>query len=152
MSTIHSRWAFLVSIGLFAGSLGGLVVGTSGIARADDAVQAVWKRQELSYTYQGFTSTYTCDGLQDKVRDILLALGANKEDLRISSNGCIGTRPSPAPSLRIRVSMPVPVTGETGQAAMNSSAPGTEQASTSVPRASSTSPAARQPPSGGRRS
>jgi hypothetical protein len=65
-------------------------------------VPAVWKEQHLNFVYMGRTSRYSCDGLRDKVRAMLLDLGARR-DIRISAIGCEG---SSDPSLNIVVSTP----------------------------------------------
>jgi len=48
---------------------------------------AVWREQHLDFFYMGRTSRYTCDGLRDKVRAMLLDLGARR-DLKIAAIGC----------------------------------------------------------------
>ena len=65
-------------------------------------VPAVWKEQHLNFVYMGRTSRYSCDGLRDKLRAMLLDLGARR-DIRISAIGCEG---SSDPSLNIVVSTP----------------------------------------------
>src|SRR5580698_10464283 len=49
---------------------------------------AHWVQRKLDYTYMGFTTKYSCDGLRDNVRQVLLALGARRKDLKIQSTGC----------------------------------------------------------------
>jgi hypothetical protein len=80
---------------------------------------AVWTPKELLFIYQGFTSTYSCDGLRDKVRGILLKLGA-REDLQLTATPCseLG-RPDPFPGVRIKVHVLQP-------AGDKSAAPGTQ--------------------------
>jgi hypothetical protein len=65
-------------------------------------IAAVWKEQHINFVYAGRTSRYSCDGLRDKVRAMLLDLGARR-DIRISAVGCEG---SMNPSLNIVVSTP----------------------------------------------
>jgi len=61
---------------------------------ATKSVQAVWKPVEIKYSYVGFTTAYNCDAFEQKVRGILLRLGA-PEQTRVQANGCIDvTRPS----------------------------------------------------------
>jgi len=61
---------------------------------AGKTVQAVWKPVEIKYSYVGFTTAYNCDAFEQKVRSILLRLGA-PEQTRVQANGCIDvTRPS----------------------------------------------------------
>lgn len=75
---------------------------------SEEAVPAVWKAQELRFDYIGFTSKYSCEGLRDKVKDVLLLLGARR-DLEVRSFGCsrMGA-PEPLPSLRIKISTLIP--------------------------------------------
>jgi hypothetical protein len=47
----------------------------------------VWKHQKLEFHYFGRTSRYSCDGLRDKVRAMLLEMGVRK-DLRVIAHGC----------------------------------------------------------------
>ncbi len=47
---------------------------------------AAWKRHELQFTYMGFTTRYSCEGLRDKMRLLLEAVGAR--DLSVSPRGC----------------------------------------------------------------
>jgi hypothetical protein len=64
---------------------------------------AVWAPKELTFTYQGHTTQYTCDGLRDKMRSILLELGA-RQDIRVRGFGCI--HPYPGVSVRMNVLQP----------------------------------------------
>src|SRR6267154_165650 len=48
---------------------------------------AVWREQHLDFFYMGRTSRYSCDGLRDKVRAMLLDLGARR-DVKIAAIGC----------------------------------------------------------------
>ena len=72
-------------------------------------VAAVWREQHLDFFYVGRTSRYTCDGLRDKVRAMLLDLGARR-DLKIAAIGCEDSgrmrANSPAPRLNITFSAP----------------------------------------------
>jgi len=70
---------------------------------------AVWREQHLDFFYMGRTSRYSCDGLRDKVRAMLLDLGARR-DVKIAPIGCEDSGRmrvnSPAPSLNITFSAP----------------------------------------------
>ena len=89
-------------------ALVGLMFAASGRSAGPDtgsATRAVWKEQHLSFFYMGRTSRYSCDGLRDKVRAMLLDLGARR-DLSITALGCEGAaaqvrRGSMGPSLTI---------------------------------------------------
>jgi hypothetical protein len=67
---------------------------------------AVWTPKELRFVYQGFTSKYSCDGLRDKVRAILLKLGARK-DLQVTATPCSGSlgKPTPFPGVTIKMNV-----------------------------------------------
>jgi hypothetical protein len=47
----------------------------------------VWQKHEYSFAFMGFTSTYSCDGLADKLKVLLLAAGARK-DAKSRSGAC----------------------------------------------------------------
>jgi hypothetical protein len=79
-------------------------------AGTGNPMPAVWKEQHVSFVYTGRTSRYSCDGLRDKVRALLLDLGARR-DLQIVAIGCEPTASLvplaySGPRLSIVVSMP----------------------------------------------
>ncbi len=71
--------------------LGALVAGplmASASATEDPArTAAEWRTQKLEFTYMGFTAFYTCDGLESKVRYVLLTFGA-RSDAKVHAYGC----------------------------------------------------------------
>jgi hypothetical protein len=60
-------------------------------------VTGVWQHHKMTFNYYGITSLYTCDGLEDHVRQILLHLGARK-DVRVTATGCPGSFSTPSHS------------------------------------------------------
>jgi len=52
-------------------------------------VPAHWVKVEQSFTSLSTTTFYSCDSLRNKLRDILLQLGARKDDLKLVETGCI---------------------------------------------------------------
>ena len=64
-------------------------------------VPAVWKEQHLEFFYVGRTARYSCDGLRDKVRALLLDLGARR-DIRVTAIGCEDS----AAQVRLQSSVP----------------------------------------------
>jgi hypothetical protein len=60
-----------------------------------DIVSGAWQHHQLTFSYFGFTTLYTCDGLEDQVRRILLHLGARK-DVKVSAGGCPGPFNTPS--------------------------------------------------------
>ena len=55
-------------------------------------LQAVWKEQHFEFSYMGRTARYSCQGLRDKMRSLLLDLGARR-DLQVSLIGCNESAP-----------------------------------------------------------
>jgi hypothetical protein len=80
---------------------------------AAESQQAVWTEKELTFIYQGFTTRYSCDGLRDKVRGVLLDLGAEKKGLKVLQLGCSSPsgRPDPFPGVRVKMSVLQPASG-----------------------------------------
>jgi hypothetical protein len=92
-----------------------VLLGSSAAVRADDAgVQALWTAKKLQFTYMGFTARYSCDGLSDKVKKVLLELGA-RADLKVTATGCSGGfgRPSRFPGVSATVQVLQPVGDQT---------------------------------------
>jgi hypothetical protein len=93
------------------GLIGAVTLGSAAAAHADDAgVQAVWTAKKLQFTYMGFTAHYSCDGLSDKMKRVLLDLGA-RPDLKVTPTGCSSGfgRPSPFPGVSATVQVLEPV-------------------------------------------
>ena len=75
-------------------------------------VHAVWTPKTYNFTFQGFTAHYSCDGLRDKMRAILLRLGARPSDLSVQSRGCGGHEQVTAfPGVAINMHVLAPVGG-----------------------------------------
>jgi hypothetical protein len=89
-------------------------------AAAERGESAVWTPKELTFVYQGFTTEYSCDGLRDKVRSILLELGA-REDLQVNETACSSLgRPDPFPGVRIKMNVLQPAAGKSATAGTQS--------------------------------
>lgn len=76
--------------------LPGILAGVSALAacasgpvapQSGPPFDAVWQRHEATINYFGLTALYSCDGFEDKVRTILLYLGA-RSDLKVQQLGC----------------------------------------------------------------
>lgn len=61
-------------------------------AETGDPMPAVWKEQHVEFSYSGRTSRYSCDGLLEKVRAMLLDLGARR-DVKITPLRCADAEP-----------------------------------------------------------
>lgn len=105
---IATMTALLLGVSLCAAA-------TPAPAAADSGnVTAAWVPKEVKFVYVGFTTKYSCDGLQDRVRSLLLQLGA-RADLKVIRYGCIGVnRPETTPGVNIvmHVLQPTSATAE----------------------------------------
>ena len=73
---------------------------------ASEPVQpSVWTPKKLRFVYSGFTTTYSCDGLREKMRSVLLKLGARKDDLVVNESACAAGpgRPTTFPTVEIKM-------------------------------------------------
>lgn len=88
-----------------------LLSAPAAIAATDNAaaVSAAWTPKELRFVYMGFTSKFSCDGLADRMRHVLLLLGARK-DLQVTPSGCTSPfgRPDPFPGVNIKMNVLAP--------------------------------------------
>jgi hypothetical protein len=75
--------------GLAAVLAGALCLSTASLA--DDSAPAggtgTWQSHKYTFQFMGFTSTYSCDGLADKLRIVLLAAGA-RADVKSVPGAC----------------------------------------------------------------
>jgi len=51
------------------------------------AVTGAWQHHHANFSYYGITALYSCDGLENNIRALLLHLGARK-DAKVSARGC----------------------------------------------------------------
>ena len=51
-------------------------------------VAGTWVHHQTRFSYFGITTLYSCDGLEDNTRALLVHLGARKEDAKVSALGC----------------------------------------------------------------
>ena len=73
--------------GAVADSAANSAANSAASSMASSMAMGRWKEHEVSFTYSGFTSKYSCDGLADKVRLLLRTLGA-RPDLKVTTYGC----------------------------------------------------------------
>jgi hypothetical protein len=100
-----------LTLGLITTLLAAVAVGApSDDAAAEGAsVSAKWVPRKLHYVYQGFTAHYSCDGLQEQVKQILQKLGAS--DLNVRRSGCTRLEgPEPFPGVNATFSVLEPAT------------------------------------------
>jgi len=89
---------------------GSAAAGAPLAAGSANTLSAVWKEQRFDFFYRGRTARYSCGGLRDKMRALLLELGARR-DLKVLAIGCDETAPrlgeDSLPNLHILFSSPV---------------------------------------------
>jgi len=75
---MNSSWKLVAVIGcvLFPALL---VSRTSSADEPSARERGVWQKHEYSFVFMGFTSTYSCDGLADKIKVLLIAAGARND-------------------------------------------------------------------------
>ena len=89
---------------------------TTRASQADNE-PAVWTPRELSFVYLGLTAQYSCDGLRDRVTDVLRQLGA-RPDLEVRESSCVSIgQPDPFPGVKIRMSVLQAAAGQSAAAA-----------------------------------
>ena len=67
-------------------------------------IPATWTPKELQFTYQTrFTTKYSCDGLRDRMRKVLIDLGA-RDDLQVQILGCV-QGPDLLPGVRVKMNV-----------------------------------------------
>ncbi len=87
--------------------------GSSTPAASVPPQPARWTQKKLFFVYQGIQTKYTCQGLTDTMRSILLTLGARRSDMDLRQTGCIGVNtPSPNPGVSGTISVLEPVAPE----------------------------------------
>ena len=90
--------------------------GPPALAAAGPGEEAAgWVQKEVNFRYVGFTTKYSCDGLQDRIRGFLLQLGA-RDDLKMTGYGCVGVNsPETTPGVRIVMHVLQPASATAGQ-------------------------------------
>jgi len=90
------KWSFPMNTRWKLAALAGIVLcpvllvsrtsfGDQPAAATPDA--GVWQKHEYSFRYMGVTSTYSCDGLADKLKLLLIAAGA-RHDAKSQAGAC----------------------------------------------------------------
>lgn len=75
----RERWAlaFLIAIAPITAPMANSLVD-------QENVTAVWKAQQVNFEYRGYSTTYSCRSLEDKLTMILRTVGA-REDVQLRS-------------------------------------------------------------------
>lgn len=82
----------------------------TSVADAPATVSAIWVPYEFSFTYFGRGTYYSCDGLRNKIEQVLEAVGGR--NLRVSVGCFDGMGVQQLPTARIRLELPAAATPE----------------------------------------
>lgn len=63
----------------------GVWLSGAAVAAAEEPVEGTWAKHQDTFTFMGFTSRYSCDGLQSKLTALLRLAGA-RPDFKITSS------------------------------------------------------------------
>jgi hypothetical protein len=83
--SIDSRLALLLVYAVGASAVAPASEPATGVQPA--TLGSVWKSHDVTINYYGRTTLYSCDGLEDKVRQIFQHLGA-RQDLKVRATAC----------------------------------------------------------------
>ncbi len=99
MGGAKAGWGAMAILGvLWCGSPAKCAAAESAApAPAGNIVSGTWQHRKVTFNYFGFTSSYTCDGLADHVRQILVHIGARR-DAKVYADGCPGSYDKPSHS------------------------------------------------------
>ena len=92
--------------------VGAFLLGSASMAAESGAAaeQANWRHTKQTFTYFGLTSLYTCSGIEDKARQILLLFGARK-DAKVRATGCTEGLDKPSRNAWVKVEFDALVPG-----------------------------------------
>jgi hypothetical protein len=80
----RAHWAVTLAVALAT---------ASPFSVAQDDQTAAWTQQKFTFVVLGFQTRHTCFGLRTYIRNILLELGARREDLNVHEVACSQNNP-----------------------------------------------------------
>ena len=105
-----------------AAAASAVLAAVPALAAAQDNVTAAWVPRHIQFTYQGFTTHYSCDGLQDRIRGLLEKLGA--QDLKVRQFGCVRpSGPTFFPGVQVDMRVLVPASSSDAAKAKDAGSP-----------------------------
>jgi hypothetical protein len=83
---MNTRWKLAAVIGYAL--IPTLLISSAVVADpASTGEPGIWQKHQYSFAFMGFTSTYSCDGLADKLKLLLIAAGA-RHDVKSQPGAC----------------------------------------------------------------
>jgi hypothetical protein len=83
---MNTRWKLAAVLGFAL--IPTLLISSAGCADPATAGEpGVWQKHQYSFAFMGFTTTYSCDGLADKLKLLLIAAGA-RHDVKSRAGAC----------------------------------------------------------------
>lgn len=101
--------ARLITVRLMTLGAAAMALPLAAHAADSGTIQAKWKPQEIRYSYSGFTTAYSCDAAEAKLKEILKEAGAHPQT-KVRATGCARDRPSRNFFITITTATPVPAT------------------------------------------
>jgi hypothetical protein len=85
-SFMNTRWKMAALIGYAL--IPTLLISSAAVADPASAGEpGIWQKHQYTFAFMGFTSTYSCDGLADKLKLLLIAAGA-RHDVKSRPGAC----------------------------------------------------------------
>jgi hypothetical protein len=79
--------SFVAVLALAGVSAGAGSLAAAAAAAGGPVVTGTWQHHHVNFSYFGITTLYSCDGLENNIRSLLLHFGARK-DAKVSAQGC----------------------------------------------------------------
>jgi hypothetical protein len=103
-----TRFYFLLLVAAVGVASGGSPASGDAPGAIPGSVPITWQHHHATFSYFGLTVLYSCDGLEEQVRRILLYLGA-RGDLKVIATGCPDASGGPTRNAWINADFDVPV-------------------------------------------
>jgi hypothetical protein len=82
---MNTRWKLAAAIGYAL--IPTLLISSASFADPASGEPGGWQKHQYSFAFMGFTTTYSCDGLADKLKLLLIAAGA-RHDVKSRAGAC----------------------------------------------------------------
>ena len=85
---LSCKWVGRAIAPVVAGFLAAGAAFADSPAAPAQSASGVWQKHEYTFQYFGFTTTFSCDGLADKLKILLIAAGA-RADVKATEGPCV---------------------------------------------------------------